>query len=78
MRHLAVGGGIDELKIGLKAADAQQSVVVWWLFPDRDTEPLVVGVEPRFTSLIRTTLRAIVHVNGVSLCSFQPVLNMRP
>ena len=58
MRHLADGGGIDELKIGLKEADAQKSVMVWWLFLGRNTEPLVVRVEPCFTSLIRTTFRA--------------------
>jgi hypothetical protein len=45
MCHLAIRGEADHVVVGLEELDSQQPVMVGRLFPWRDSEPVVVGVE---------------------------------
>ena len=51
MRHLAIRGEADHVVVGLEELDSQQPVMVGRLFPWRDSEPVVVGVEVHVASV---------------------------
>src|SRR5687767_6450962 len=43
--HLAIGGGLDHVEVGLEQADSQQPVMVRRLVFGRNAQPLVIGIE---------------------------------